>query len=163
MANYKKITSEFKRELKRLNENGASLVDLSIRYDINYGTLKNISSKEGWKKGSKKLILQNAIVEDDIKNRLELRNEVIKQYRDIHGKFLDELGGDIKPGQSKEMKDKILATSELYKMGKELYNIQTPNEQIEYELKLLKCEEKKKKIESNSDVIYLEDGDIFLG
>ncbi len=164
MAKYKKISSKTKTEIKKAYEAGVDLIDLSIKYAINYGTLKNISSKESWIKGKNKVILQQAIIEDDIDKRVELRDEVSKHYRSLHQSHLSyfmelERKGDrpIKKSKEEALKNRIVAINELYKLGKELFSIQTPLERVEYELKQIKYEVGKRAIKDGVGVMFMSD------
>ncbi len=173
MAKYKKVESKTKTEIKRAYEAGVDLIDLSLQYMINYGTLRNLASKEGWIKGKTKSILQQAFIEDDINKRVELRDEVVGYYRDLHQSNLaylielEKLGSKpVKKSKEEALKNRIQATAELYKLGKELFSIQTPEERVDYELKLIKHEVGKKAIKDGVGVMFLsdaEDEDIVLG
>ncbi len=55
-------------------------MDLANMYILNCGTLRNISSKEGWIKGKNVAPLQEAIVQDDIENRLKRRRKVVNRF-----------------------------------------------------------------------------------
>ncbi len=164
MAKYKKIPTQLKTEIKKAYEAGVDLVDLSIKYTVNYGTLRNIASKEEWQKGKSKAILQQAIIEDDINKRVELRDEIIGYYQNLHKSNLSylmelERKGERPLVKSKEeaLKNRIMATSELFKLGKELFSILTPLEQVELDLKRVKYEVGKRAIKDGVGVMFLSD------
>ena len=166
MARYNRIPAITKAEIKKSYEAGVDLIDLSLSYNVNYGTLKNIASKEQWSKGKSKYILQQSIIEDDISKRVVLRDQVIKYYQNLHQSnlsYLMELDrtGDRPTNKSKEeaLKSRIIATTELYKLGKELFSIQTPSERVDYELKRIKYEVGKKAIKDGVGVMFLSDSE----
>lgn len=164
MARYRKINNEMKKKIKKAYEAGIDLLDISLDHRINYGTLRNLASKEGWKKGKSKAILQQAFIEEDIEKRVELRDGVISRYRTLHESnlsYLMELSGSgVKPkvkSHEEALKLRIQATKELYSLGKELYSIETSDERIERNLKHVKYEEAKKNIEKGEGVVFLGD------
>jgi hypothetical protein len=164
MAKYNKISNKTKGEIKRAYEAGVDLIDISLKYMVNYGTLKNISSKEQWQKGKSKSIMQQAIIEDDISKRVELRDQVIGHYQNLHQSNLSylmelERTGERPVIKSREeaLKNRIMATTELYKLAKELFSIQTPMEKVEYELKQIKYEVGKRAIKDGVGVMFLSD------
>ncbi len=164
MARYRKISNEIKKEVKKAYESGMDLVDISLQYMINYGTLRNMASKDGWVKGKSKAILQQAFIEDDISKRVELRDKVIGNYRELHNSNLSYLmelkTSGAKPkvkAHEEALKNRIQATAELYKLGKELYSIETSDEKIDRKLKHIKYEEGKKTIEKHKGVMFMDD------
>lgn len=48
---YRKLTETEITEIRRRYELGENLKDLAIEFNVNYNTLKNRASKEGWIKG----------------------------------------------------------------------------------------------------------------
>lgn len=164
MSKYNKVSTKIKNEIKKAYEAGLDLIDLSLKYMVNYGTLRNIASKEQWQKGRSKLVLQQAIIEDDIGKRVKLREEVIGNYRELHQSHLEYLIELEKSGEKpvikareEALKNRIAATSELYKLGKELFSIQTPIERVEYELKKIKYEAGKRAVGDGEGVMFLSD------
>jgi len=164
MVKYKKVSTKIKNDIKKAYEYGVDLVDLSFQYMINYGTLRNMASKEEWIKGKNKAILEQAFIEDDITKRVELRDEVIGHYRNLHQSnlsYLMELEREgIRPkvkAHEEALRNRIAATTELYKLGKEIFSIQTPMERVEYELKLIKHEVGKKAIKDGVGVMFMSD------
>ena len=162
MARYRKISNDKKKEIKKAYEAGMDLVDISCDYMINYGTLRNLSSKEKWSKGKTKALLQNAFIEDDIEKRVELREGVISNYRTLHQSNLSYLMELDKSGTKPKVKSheealklRIQATAELYKLGKELYSIETSDEKIDRNLKHIKYEEGKKAIKEHKGVTFV--------
>lgn len=167
MAKYRKISSNTKKELKKAYESGVDLIDLAIEYMVNNGTLRNLASKDGWIKGKNKAILEQAFIEDDITKRVELRDRVIKDYRTLHESNLSYLMELNKNGTKPKVKSheealklRVQATAELYKLGKELYSIETSDEKIDRNLKHIKYEEGKKAIKEHKGTTFVdEDGD----
>ncbi|MCS5421264.1 MULTISPECIES: hypothetical protein [Psychrilyobacter] len=164
MARYRKIDNKIKKEIKKAYEAGMDLIDISLQYMINYGTLRNLSSKDGWIKGKSKAILQQAFIEDDMSKRVELRDKVITDYRTLHQSnlaYLMELNkSGTKPkvkSYEEALKNRIQATAELYKLGKELFSIQTPSEKIELQLRQIKFEEGKKAIEKRKGIMFMDE------
>ena len=166
MAKYNRVSVEVKRDIKKAYEAGVDLIDLSLKYMVNYGTLRNISSKEQWQKGKSKSILQQAIIEDDISKRVELRDQVIGHYQNLHQSNLSYLMELERTGErprvkahEEALKNRILATSELYKLAKELFSIQTPMEKVDYELRQIKYEVGKRAIKDGVGVMFLSDAE----
>ena len=164
MAKYRKISSDTKKEIKKAYEYGVDLTDLAIKYNLNRDTLKNLASKDKWIKGKNKAILEQAFIEDDIAKRVELRDEVIGHYRNLHQSnlsYLMELEREgVRPkikAHEEALKNRIQATTELYKLGKEIFSIQTPMERVEYELKLIKHEVGKRAIKDGVGVMFMSD------
>lgn len=164
MSRYKKISSDKKNEMKKAYEAGMDLLDISSEYMVNYGTLRNLSSKDNWKKGKTKAILQQAFIENDIEKRVELRDKVIGDYRTLHQSnlaYLMELNASgTKPkvkAHEEALKNRIAAATELYKLGKELFSLQTPAEQIDHKLKQIKYEESKKVVTKEKGVIFMDE------
>lgn len=165
MSKYRKINADIKKDIRKSFEAGMDLLDISFKYMINYGTLRNLSSKENWIKGKTKALLQQAFIEDDINKRVELRDKVITDYRTLHQSNLSYLMELNKSGtkpkvkaHEEALKNRIAATTELYKLGKELFSIQTSTEQIDYYLKQIKYEEGKNTIKERKGVTII-DGD----
>lgn len=164
MSKYRKLDKDIKKDMRKSYEAGMDLLDISIEYMVSYGTLRNISSKESWVKGKTKAILQQAFIEDDITKRVELRDKVITDYRALHQSnlaYLMELNSNgIKPkikSHEEALKNRIAATTELYKLGKELFSLQTSTEQIDYKLKQIKYEESKKVVKKVKDVTFIDE------
>jgi len=162
MAKYRKISTDTKKEIKKAYEYGVDLIDLSIQYLVNNGTLRNLASKDGWIKGKNKGVLEQAFIEDDITKRVELRDRVIGNYRTLHQSnlsYLMELDKNgIKPkvkSHEEALKLRVQATAELYKLGKELYSIETSDEKIDRHLKHIKYEEGKKTIKDHKGVTFV--------
>lgn len=166
MAKYRKISNDIKKELKKAFEYGVDLTDLSIQYMVNNGTLRNLACKDGWIKGKNKAILEQAFIEDDLTKRVELRERVISNYRTLHQSnlsYLMELDKNgIKPkvkSHEEALKLRVQATAELYKLGKELYSIETSDEKIDRNLKHIKYEEGKKAIKEHKGVTFVGEGE----
>lgn len=166
MSKYRKLDKDIKKDIRKSYEAGMDLLDISIEYMVSYGTLRNISSKESWCKGKSKAILQQAFIEDDISKRVELRDKVINDYRTLHQSnlsYLMELNSNgIKPkikSHEEALKNRIAATTELYKLGKELFSLQTSAEQIDYKLKQIKYEESKKVVTKVKGVTFIDEED----
>ena len=51
--NKKTTTTELKKEIRKRYEIGEDLITLALKYKINYGTLRNIASREKWEKGKR--------------------------------------------------------------------------------------------------------------
>ncbi len=166
MAKYRKISSDTKKEIKKAYEYGVDLTDLAIKHNLNRGTLNNLASKDKWIKGKNKAILEQAFIEDDIAKRVELRDKVIGHYRNLHQSNLSYLmeleRKGVRPivkAHEEALKNRIQATAELYKLGKEIFSIQTPMERVEYELKIIKYEVGKRAIKDGVGVMFLSDKD----
>lgn len=68
----KKIPSSKKNRIRKEYEHGNDLLDLAIKYQINYGTLRNIASKEKW-------IKSGAIAVAKIKELFEAADVIVER------------------------------------------------------------------------------------
>lgn len=148
----KRIPNEIKKRLRKEYELGRSLIDLAIKYQINYGTLRHIASKENW--------IKNRIAEisylkevDNLTNKLALEKQTIKsKYQELTKCIFEELE-DIDTHSDEEAKKKaeivdlkIKSLKESYSLDKELYNILNTSDEIELDIKRVQLEEMKEKL-----------------
>lgn len=158
----KTTTTDLKKLIRKRYEAGQNLIDLAIEYKINYGTLRNIASKENWRKGILKDIIHikeiELITDKIVKERAEkkeeykaLTKEIIADLRSLEKLDMEmymTIGEEKKSfAETKATAVKMRTSSikELYSIDKELYQILSPSEEQELAIKRLKYEELKKK------------------
>lgn len=158
----KTTTTDLKNLIRQKFEAGQDLIDLAIEYKINYGTLRNLSSKENWQKGILKDIVYIKETEKLTKEIAKKRENKRKEYRERTQEIMEDLqsleGMDMQMyvalGEEKKSYAETKATvvklrtssiKELYSIDKELYQILNATEEQELAIKRLKYEELKKK------------------
>ena len=157
---YKVLSSAEKKAIQRRFESGENLLDLSIEYKIPYGSLKNMSSKNGWVKGKKSEIL---MLTEYVNESLELttvRNRILEKHREAHESLLDTIlettpiDMEIEIGLSNRAK----ALKDLHSIAKELFDIRTPKEELELKTRAIKYAQLIEEIEKHKPkVIDLDD------
>lgn len=164
MKKYTKVDAKTKREIKKAYESGVDLVDLKDIYLVNYGTLRNMASKEGWIKGKSKQLLHDMIVQEDMIKRIELRNHIVDQFDQLfksHISYILDLQEEEKHPTTKAeedaLKSRTYTLSESFKLAKQLYSIETPIEKVERELKTIELEKSKALIEKELKSLDNED------
>ena len=157
---YKVLSSAEKKAIQRRFESGENLLDLSIEYKIPYGSLKNMSSKNGWVKGKKSEIL---MLTEYVNESLELttvRNRILEKHRDAHENLLDTVLETDPSNMEFEigLSNRAKTLKDLYSVSKELYDIRTPKEELELRMQALKYEQLIEEIEKEKpNVIDLDD------
>lgn len=158
----KTTTTDLKNLIRQKFEAGQDLIDLAIEYKINYGTLRNLSSKENWQKGILKDIIYIKETEKLTKEIAKKRENKRKEYRERTQEIMEDLqsleGMDMQMyvalGEEKKSYAETKATvvklrtssiKELYSIDKELYQILNATEEQDLAMKRLKYEELKKK------------------
>lgn len=158
----KTTTTDLKNLIRQKFEAGQDLIDLAIEYKINYGTLRNLSSKENWQKGILKDIVYIKETEKLTKEIAKKRENKRKEYRERTQEIMEDLqsleGMDMQMyvalGEEKKSYAETKATvvklrtssiKELYSIDKELYQILNATEEQDLAMKRLKYEELKKK------------------
>ncbi|WP_427043174.1 hypothetical protein HUW86_09630 [Fusobacterium sp. SB021] len=158
----KTTTTDLKNLIRQKFEAGQDLIDLAIEYKINYGTLRNLSSKENWQKGILKDIVYIKETEKLTKEIAKKRENKRKEYRERTQEIMEDLqsleGMDMQMyvalGEEKKSYAETKATvvklrtssiKELYSIDKELYQILNATEEQELAIKRLKYEELKRK------------------
>ena len=158
----KTTTTDLKNLIRQKFEAGQDLIDLAIEYKINYGTLRNLSSKENWQKGMLKDIVYIKETEKLTKEIAKKRENKRKEYRERTQEIMEDLqsleGMDMQMyvalGEEKKSYAETKATvvklrtssiKELYSIDKELYQILNATEEQDLAMKRLKYEELKKK------------------
>lgn len=164
-----KIDLELKKKARKLFEAGVDMYDIHQSLKINLGSLYNISSKEEWEKGKRKELIHIIETEEELKNLKKVQNVVIEEYKEIsitNREILKELQTDThftgKGKNKKEIRSLIKCRAEAlanltksaadnFKLDKELYNINTPQEEIELLTKKIKYEALKKALDEGND------------
>lgn len=149
----RKISSKIKKEIKYRYEIGEELLSLANEYKLNYGTLRNCSSKEGWEKGIHAEILYLEEVEKENEKLEEEREKITKNFRGIRRVYLNEMINDTKQGivRSKAQEEALLLREKrlalAFETDSKLYNIRTEMQGKEFELLQLKVDEARIELE----------------
>lgn len=153
-----KVTTTTKKEIRQRYEYGEDLKDLAYEFRLSYGTLKNISSKEKWEKGKRAQLLYLAEVEEDIAKHKEAMEEIKGHYRNLHKSVLaymiDLERNKERPAvkaREEALKNRVQAIKENYAFAKDLYNIMTPMEEVDYKVKLARYEQHKRELLKEED------------
>lgn len=158
----KTTTTDLKNSIRKKYESGQDLIDLAIEYKVNYGTLRNIASKEQWEKGLLKDLIHIKELESLTKKAIKEKEKIKKRYKDLTNEAIEDLQSlekldmqmYVTIGEEKKsfaetkatvIKLRTSAIKELYNVDKELYEILSPSEEQDLMLKRLKYEELKKK------------------
>lgn len=143
---HKKIRSEIRKRY----EAGEDLISLSIEYKVNYGTLKNISSKEKWEKGILEKITHYKEIFELANKNVQRRELAKEEYKILIEKMRKELISDensnIKVVQEAR-RAKSQAIKELYAMDKELHGIMSEKEMLEYKIESKRYEKLMKEVQ----------------
>lgn len=166
-----KVQLELKKTARKLFEAGMDMPDIAIQLKINLQTLYNLSSKENWEKGKRKELIHCLETEKELLQLKEVIAEAIADYIQIeknNRKIIQELQTDEKETPTGEIKRALvksraeaavahmIAASAGFKLAKDLYNIRTPNEEVELKVSQVRYEKLKKElligvIEDNSN------------
>ncbi len=156
-----KVQLELKKTARKLFEAGMDMPDIAIQLKINLQTLYNLSSKENWEKGKRKELIHCLETEEELLQLKEVIAKVISDYIQIeqnNREIIQELQKDEKETPTGEIKRALvksraeaavahmIAASTGFKLAKDLYNICTPNEEVELAINKLKYESLKKKL-----------------
>ena len=175
----KTTTTKLKTLIRKRYESGEDLLDLAVEYNIKYGTLRNISSKEKWQKGILKDIVYFKEIEKLTSKLAEEREEKKKQYRERTKEIMEDLKSlenldmemYVTLGEEKKSYAETKATviklrtssmKELYSLDKDLYQILNQTEKQDLAMKRLKYEELKKKIGYKDNEEENKDEDIII-
>lgn len=167
-----KVSVKIKNEIRKRFEDGEDLKELAYEYKVSYGTLRNTSSKENWEKGINAAIRYLKEVEKDIESHIAEREEIVNHYRNLHKATLAyqiELERKKQRPTNKDaetaLKTRISSHRENYQFAKELYSIMSPQEEIDYKLRLARYEayksevlagEKEREVKFDSDSVDLK-------
>lgn len=160
---YKILPVAMKKEIQKRFESGENLLDLSIELGIPYGSLKNMSSKNGWIKGKITEILLVAEYLNESQEKLIKKEEIKQEYREQQDKLLDSMKKIKAMTMNKELahSSRAKALKDSYALSKELYDIRTPKEEIELRTLTAKYHELIGEIEKHKPkVIDLDDSEI---
>lgn len=139
---YIKVSVKKKNEARKLFEAGVDMVNIASKLNLNIGTLYNLSSKESWEKGINEELLCAIERDENLKSIAKLRGIVKDEYRSIS----QEIKLDIinkKAGADK----RASALRNTYLIDKELYNLETPLEELELMKEKLRYETMKQELE----------------
>ncbi|MGL6169159.1 MAG: hypothetical protein ACRC0Y_12825 [Fusobacteriaceae bacterium] len=156
-----KISLELKKIARKEFESGMDMPDIAIRLKINLQTLYNLSSKERWEKGKRKDIIHYLETEEELERLRIVQSEVIKDYISIekeNRKIIRELqfqkhedrDGVIVRALVKSRADatssQMMATAHGFKLAKDLYNIMSPVEEVEFKIGKMRYEKLKQEL-----------------
>lgn len=140
----KKLDRDLLNRIREQFEAGYNLYDLANENFLNYDTLKNISSQEGWQKNSRVEAIRLAEINLESEKNVKARQTVKNKYKSITNKLRTELTKQSKDGITED-RDKaeailkiIQAVGELYKIDKDLHNIMNSKEESDIQQKRLK-------------------------
>lgn len=155
----KKIRNDLKKEIRRKFECGEDLIELAIEYKLNYGTLRNLSAKEGWEKGKLLNLVRVKESFEISEQAVKKRAEIIEQYKELTENLrayaIGEYDPEIKAKEEAFLK-RVMAIDTLYKLDKELHSIHSDSELIELKKEQLKYEKLKKELEEEQESILLD-------
>lgn len=159
----KRIPKDIKSKIKKEYELGEDLIELAIKYGVNYGTLRHIASKKKWEKNRVTDLAWLKEVEK-LSTELAIKREKKKQeYQAMTQELLNDLKSLEKLGddnyytdeetpksfaESKATVIKVRASTlkEVYSLDKELHNILTQDEYITLITKSVKLEDLKERL-----------------
>lgn len=149
----KRVDKDLKNKIRRQYELGEDLLSLSLKYKINYGTLKNISAREKWiKNGAVSLARIKELFEDSEKI-LKKRKQVKKDYQamtDTMRKLLKSADTPHIKALEEAIKNRAQAIRELYDLDKELHGLYTEPEIAKMKVDILKAEQLKELLDSKN-------------
>jgi hypothetical protein len=157
--------NEVKWEIKKAYELGENLIDLCIRYKVNYSTLRNIASREKWKKGKIRSIVLAKEALDEIKNKIEKRQEVKRDYIDITDAIranIKDTKGVLRGIEELSLLNRAKSVEAIYAVDKELHNMLPDKGEIEYKKAYIEYERLRAEVEQDDteQEITLSDVDI---
>ncbi|WP_443863829.1 hypothetical protein [Fusobacterium ulcerans] len=169
--NKKTTTTELKKEIRKRYEIGEDLITLALKYKINYGTLRNIASREKWEKGKiKDLVRMKELLEaadEEIKEREKVKKDYKIITEDLRSYALDKATGDkvldgedytspvIKSKEEAFLK-RVSAIGALFDIEKQLYSIYTDKELVELKQEVLKYEKLREEMEKEKNGVLLD-------
>ena len=145
----KKISSSKKNKIKREYEFGNDLIDLAIKYQVNYGTLRNIASKEKWIKSGAISVAKIKELFDAADIIIQRRKQIKSEYKVITEKIRTNLLAEDYPEKKapeEALKNRVQAVKELYELDKELHGIWSEPEIVKMKTELIKFEILKKEL-----------------
>lgn len=157
---YKVLPTQDKKEIQRRYESGENLLDLSVEYKIPYGSLKNMSSKNGWVKGKKSEILMLTEYINESLEFIKKKEEILQTHREAHENLMDTINTVDPTNINVEiaLSNRAKALKDSYSVAKELYDIRTPKEELELRTQALKYQQLIEEIEKHKpNVIDLDD------
>lgn len=163
---YVPIPSNTKKEIRLRYELGEPLKHLCFEYKVNYRTMKNYSSSEGWVKGSKKGLytVLNFLheTEEDIKNR-EQSDKYLK-FTTLHLQaHLFDLSKNKQEPKNKNQEEalfnRIKSAVELDKLSKSVFKKRDNLEELEFRKAFMEYEKLVEDFEDESE----KDKDIHVG
>lgn len=140
----KHIDRDLLNRIREKFEAGYNLFDIANDNHLNYDTLKNISSQEGWKKNSRIEAIRLEEISLESEKSAKARHVVKNKYKSMTSKLRTTLT-DILKENKLEDRDKaeavlksVQAVGELYKIDKDLHNILNSKEEADITQKRLK-------------------------
>lgn len=144
---YVTLNNEIKKKARMMYESGKSLISISDYLRIDYGTLRNVASKEGWVKGKRKVLLESISLyksfeeaEKDITKVKEYyANELDRVTKIISNTKLSKTTGRLVKAHEEAVKNRILSLKEAYQFAQELHDLDELK-RLRYELEKIKIE-----------------------
>lgn len=176
----KRIPNEIKSKIQQEYELGIDLIELAIKYKVNYGTLRHIASKNEWQKNRVADLAWLKELEK-LSDKLAKKRESKKQeYKAITQALLNDLktlegledreyiidedtSKSFAESKATALKIRASAIKEIYSIDKELHNILTTDEEVTLKTKAIKYLELKERIiNSVTNIEPNEDGDVII-
>ncbi|MDR3259536.1 MAG: hypothetical protein LBT51_08020 [Fusobacteriaceae bacterium] len=155
--------NEYKWNIKKAYELGENLIDLAIKYKLNYSTLRNIASKDGWIKGRIKTIVLAKETLESIDKVIENREAVKKEYAAATATIRSRATSGL---QAKCVEEawalRAKGLKDIYAIDKEIHNITTDKEYVEYKKAYIEYEQLRAVVEQddNDSNIAISDKDL---
>lgn len=145
----KKIPSTKKNKIRKEYEHGNDLLDLAIKYQINYGTLRNIASKEKWIKSSAIAIAKIKELFEAADVIVQRKAQIKKEYQVMTQELRENLLSNDYPekkAREEALKNRVQAIKDLYELDKELHGIWSEPEVLKMQVEQTKYEILKKEL-----------------
>lgn len=156
-----KVSLKIKKEARRLFESGMPMYEVHKQLGINLGTLYNISSKEGWIKGSLEELIYTKEAEMIADKLNERKLERLNVYRVLTKGITDQVEFlqqekvlnkfKIVKAPNEALSLQAATLQRTYQIEKELYGILSPLEEVQLDLNKLKYEKLKASLDEGID------------
>lgn len=150
---YIRIPKKLKLEIRKQYELGIDLLILAREHKLNYGTLKNCASNEGWIKGSTVEVVYQREREIFVDDLAQMRAKELRKIITISSIYTEETLEDALLGiePTKARSEALLNREKVLTMQQErtykLFSIRDDHEEREYQV----LEQKLKKIKAEVD------------
>ena len=144
---YVTLNNELKKKARMMHESGKSLISISDYLRIDYGTLRNVASKEDWIKGKRKVLVESRSIyksceeaeQDLAKVKEYYANELERVTKIISDTKPNGKTGRLTKSHEEGVRNRILSLKEAYQFAQELYDLDELK-RLRYELEKIKIE-----------------------